>query len=247
MKMTVYLLKSIIALFFLAGAFSAAVSMLALMGRTEKKANPERWRRFHRLAGYLFAVFLLALSAMGISIFVRAGDSLPLRAVIHAFIGLFILAVFFLKWLIARFYRQFLRMMPALGLTVFVLALVMFSMAGYFFLRAAASAPLPGEVSSAALPPPLPTRAPADGGIADRGALLYAKLCASCHYADRAEGKQGPGLKGLFSRSSLPYSGKPATEENIRRQLVHPARSMPSFSRLSAQELADLMAYLKTL
>ncbi|MGB7295740.1 MAG: DUF6529 family protein [Candidatus Aminicenantales bacterium] len=247
MIMTVYLLKSIIAVFFVASALSAGFSMLALMGRLEKKANPERWRRLHRLAGYLFALLLIALSALGISIVVRAGDSLSLRAVVHGFIGLFLLAVFFLKWLIARFYRQFLRMMPALGMIVFVLALVMSSMAGYFFLRAAASAPFPGEIVSSTAPLSTQNPPPAVEGSVEKGASLYAGLCASCHFPDRNEGKLGPGLKGLFEMPALPYSGKPVTEENIRRQLVRPAQSMPSFSGLNEQEMADLIAYLEKL
>ncbi len=245
--MTVYLLKSIIALVLLAAALSAALSMLALMGRTEKRDNPEKWRRFHRLAGYAFALFLVLMSALGISIAVRTGDALPLRAIIHGFIGLFLLAVFFLKWLIARFYRQFLRMMPALGMTVFVLSLVIFSMAGYYFLRAAISAPLPADVVSGTLTLPSPELSARPAGDSERGASLFAEMCASCHYPDREDARLGPGLKGLFTRPGLPFSGHPVTEENIWRQLFYPARSMPSFSKLTAQELADLMGYLKTL
>jgi mono/diheme cytochrome c family protein len=245
--MTVYLMKSIIAVVFLAFSLTAALSMLTLMGRMEKTASPDRLRRLHRLAGYLFALLLLGLSALGIGIVVRQGDYLPLRAVIHGFIGLFLLTVIFLKVLIVRFYRQFLRLIPALGLTIFVLSLVMFSMAGYFFLRAAASEPVPGK---ATFPPAAssvrnpPTRV--DGSV-QRGSPLFANLCASCHYTAREDNKIGPGLKGLFARPSLPHSGLPVTEVNVRHQLVRPALSMPSFARLTDQELADLVAYLKTL
>lgn len=245
--MTVYLLKSILALVFLVSMLSASLSMLALMGRTEKKERPEKWRRFHRLAGYLFALLLVTLSFLGISIAIRSGDALSFRAVIHGFIGLFLLAIFFLKWLIARFYRQFLRMMPALGMTVFVLSLVIFSMAGYYFLRAAVSAPIPGDVVSGTASPPSRDLSPAFEANVERGASLYASLCASCHYPDREEARLGPGLKGLFTKKSLPHSGKPVTEESIRWQLIRPAQSMPSFPGLNAQETADLMAFLKTL
>ncbi|MFZ2054441.1 MAG: cytochrome c [Candidatus Aminicenantales bacterium] len=245
--MTVYLVKSIVAVVFLIFALSAALSMLILMGRPEKKTSPERLRRLHRLAGYLFALLLLGLSALGISIVVRQGDSLPLRAVIHGFIGLFLLAVFFLKVLIVRFYRQFLRLMPALGLTIFVLSLVMFSMAAFFFLRVAASEPVPGEVISPPVASSAQNPTPGVDRRVESGASLFARLCASCHYSNRKENRQGPGLKGLFTASSLPHSGKPVTEENIRQQLIHPAFSMPSFAGLTDQELADLIAYLKTL
>jgi mono/diheme cytochrome c family protein len=245
--MTIYFMKSILAVVFLVFSLAAAFSMLTLLGRVEKKTSPERLLRFHRLAGYLFALLLFVLSALGISIVVRVGDSLSLRAVVHGFIGLFLLAVLFLKVLIARFYRQFLRMMPALGSTVLVLSLVSFSMAGYFFLRAAASEPRPGEtVSPAAAISAQNVSSPRDGN-AKRGSSLFAGLCASCHYPDRIENKTGPGLKGLFEMPSLPYSGKPVTEANVLEQLVHPASSMPSFSRLDDQELTDLLAYLKKL
>lgn len=245
--MTLYALKSILALAFIAAATSAGLSMLVLMGKVEKRARPDKWRRFHRLAGYFFALLLFVLGALGFSIIVRAGDSLSLRAVIHGFIGLFLLTIFFLKWLIARFFRQFLRMMPALGMTVFVLSLVMFSMAGYYFLRAATSQPLPGEGLTNKAPKTSLAPSPVQEGNAERGASLYARLCASCHYPDRDEALQGPGLRGLFGRPTLPHSGIMVTEQNIRRQLVRPARSMPSFSGLTAQEMTDLMAYLKTL
>lgn len=245
--MTVYWLKSIIAVVFIVLAISAAFSMLTLMGRTEKKSSPERLRRLHRVAGYLFALLLLGLSALGIGIFVRDGDSLSLRAVNHGFIGLFLLALFFLKLLIARFYRQFLRMMPALGMAVFSLSLVMFWMAGYFFLRAAVSRPLPGGSGAPASVSSLRNTSLSLVGDAERGAVLFEGQCASCHYPDRTETKSGPGLAGLFEMSSLPHSGKPVTEANVREQLVRPALRMPSFAGLSDQELTDLLAYLRML
>ena len=244
--MTVYLLKSIIAVFFFALALAAGLSMLTSIGRAEKKTSPEKLRKIHRVTGYLFALVLLGLSTLGISIVVGAGDSLSLRAVIHGFIGLFLLTVFFLKLSIARFFRQFLRLMPTLGMAVFVMSLVIFSMAGYFFLRAMASLPVPGQSP----PPPaasLDPRASSAGGDLENGAEIFAGLCSSCHRADVGDSKLGPGLKGLFRLPALPHSRKPVTEENIRQQLVRPALSMPSFARLSDQEIADLMAYLKTL
>lgn len=245
--MTVYLVKSIVAVVLLVLSLSAALSMLTLMGRVEKKTGPDRLRRLHRLAGYLFAVLLLSLSALGVSIVVRAGDSLPLRAVIHGFIGLFLLGVFFLKVLIVRFYRQFLRLMPALGLAVFVLSLVMFSNAGYFSLRAAASKPLPGEAISPLVTSSVLNSAPGVNGSVESGSSLFARYCASCHYADKEDFLLGPGLKGLFQKEKLPVSGRAVADDNVRQQIIRPWRSMPSFAALSAQEIADLIAYLKTL
>lgn len=202
--MTVYLVKSIVAVIFLVFALSAALSMLTLMGRVEKKTSPERLRQFHRVTGYFFALLLLGLSALGISFVIRAGDSLPLRAVIHGFIGLFLLAVFSLKVLIVRFYRQFLRLIPALGLTVFVLSLVMFFNAGYFFLRAIASLPVPGEVMSPPAASSAQNPSPGEDGSVESGSSLFSHLCTRCHYEDKEDVLLGPGLKDLFQKDKLP-------------------------------------------
>jgi mono/diheme cytochrome c family protein len=58
----------------------------------------------------------------------------------------------------------------------------------------------------------------------------------------------GPGLKGLFDRKTLPASGRPVTEENVRQQLRDPYKNMPSFAeRLTPDERAQIISYLKTL
>ena len=87
------------------------------------------------------------------------------------------------------------------------------------------------------------------GAGRQQGATLFSeKGCAQCHYADSKDTKTGPGLKGLFSRESLPVSGGPVTEASIRDQLLTPYRNMPSFAdRLSEDEIDHLIEYLKTL
>lgn len=236
--MSVFLLKSILAIALLVTGLSAATAMLISMGRAEKKASPITLRKIHRTAGYLFALLLLVLAILGIKIFIGAGDTLSHRAVLHAFLALFLVFIFLLKIVLARFYKSFLRIVPGLGMTVLVLVLVVFSVsAGYFLLRTAFTAdPLLAAPS-----------APLLQGDADKGNDLFARHCASCHYSDREDNKLGPGLKGLFQKGRLPLSGRAATEENVRRQMVRPFRSMPSFGSLTAQEIADLIAYLKTL
>ncbi|OGD20535.1 MAG: hypothetical protein A2W03_02125 [Candidatus Aminicenantes bacterium RBG_16_63_16] len=84
-------------------------------------------------------------------------------------------------------------------------------------------------------------------GDSGAGAELYARQCGSCHYADSTEAKVGPGLKGVLARDKLPFSDKPATEENVRHQFLRPAGRMPAFAFLSKREIADLIAYLKIL
>ena len=80
-----------------------------------------------------------------------------------------------------------------------------------------------------------------------RGNALFNAICIGCHTAQSTETKVGPGLKGVLKRSVLPASGRPATPENVYRQLRMPYRLMPSFKdKLSDDEVYDLIAFLAT-
>jgi len=236
--MSLFLLKSILAIGLLLSGLSAALAMLISMGRAEKKASPATLRKVHRAAGYLFALLLLGLAILGTKILVGAGDTLSHRAVLHAFLALFLLFILFLKIVLVRYYKSFLRIIPGLGMAVLVLALVVFSVsAGYFLLRTAfASDPLSAASDASLLQ-----------GDAKKGGDLFSLHCTGCHYADKEDSKLGPGLKGLFQKDLLPVSGHRVTEENIRKQLRKPFRTMPSFGSLNAEEISDLVAYMRTL
>lgn len=78
-----------------------------------------------------------------------------------------------------------------------------------------------------------------------KGQQLFQQNCASCH-STGTETIFGPGLKGLFSKSSLP-NGQPVTVANVEAWIQTGGGNMPSFTQLSAQDRADLAAYLKTL
>ena len=72
---------------------------------------------------------------------------------------------------------------------------------------------------------------------ADHGKELYAAQCASCHGA-KAEGGFGPALAGD------PMVGE---ADDFNKVVVQGRGSMPPFSNLSEQDLADLRAYLSSL
>jgi hypothetical protein len=238
--MSLFLLKSIIAIFFIAAGLTAALAMLTLMGKVEKKTSPEALRKIHKAAGIAFGLLLLALSIICIIYLRRAGDQISLRAVFHSYLALFLLVIFFLKVTIALFFRQYLKVVPTLGLTVLVLAVVIFfSSAGYFFLRSAAADHKP--------PYPLPSVEAGVPGRAENGALIFESHCAACHFADKSDRKIGPGLKGILKKEKLPVSGRPADPENILKQLKTPYLAMPAFPSLTGQDAADLLAYLNTL
>jgi hypothetical protein len=63
--MPLFLIKSIIALFLLITASTAAFSMLTLLGKAEKKTDPAVLRKIHRSAGFVFCLLLLVLIVLG--------------------------------------------------------------------------------------------------------------------------------------------------------------------------------------
>jgi mono/diheme cytochrome c family protein len=239
-EMSFFMFKSVLALFFLMAGIVALFSMLTLMGQAERKPDAKLLRRLHKGAGLVFALLLLVISYLCVKYWASAGDQISTRAVFHSVLAFAVIIVFVLKILIARFYKQFLKFVPVMGLTVFALSFIVFATsAGYYFLRTLCA---DAEFSEIATPSP-----PILKGEIDKGAALFSSKCASCHSIDTEESKGAPGLKNILNKKKLPSSQRPATVENILLQLKKPFRVMPAFPSLSEQETADLLAYLKTL
>ncbi len=232
------LVKSLIATALVMAGSGAFLSMMALMGRTERKADSQKLRKTHKLFGYVFVLLLVPLVLYGLDFLSEMGDALPLRGVLHVFLAYALLAILLLKILVARFYKQFLRLAPPLGMTVFVLTVVIFLItAGFFFLQSAAAGPEEGPeaevaVANAAVP-----------GRPAEGERLFREHCRSCHTIDGEGHGTGPDLKGIFKREALPASGRPPLPDNIVRQLRQPLGTMPAFPRLTGEEISDLLAY----
>ena len=87
------------------------------------------------------------------------------------------------------------------------------------------------------------------GSAADEGRrLVQANNCTSCHSMETQETKVGPGLAGILRRGKLPVSGREATRENVRRQIIEPVWVMPSYAgRLTEEEIEHIVDYLETL
>jgi mono/diheme cytochrome c family protein len=234
--MPIFTVKLILASVLLGAAIAAPFTMLTIMGRPQP--NPERpgYRRFHRWAGRAFLAAILVNSVLGIALLARNGDRIPVRFVLHWHLALTLDLLFVAKFAIVKTYRQFLRWAPALGLTLALLAVVLvLGSAGFALLGADKEPAVP---ATGAAPPQ------ADPAL---GSKVFAARCAGCHAADRDEVIVGPALKGLFRNPSLPASGRPATEDNVRLQLVRPWKAMPAFPTLPDADKAALLAYLRTL
>ncbi len=238
--MSLFMIKSILAVFFLLAALIAVICMLSLMGKAERKVSAQLLRKMHRVAGFVFTSLLLLISYFCLKYWAMVGDQISTRAVLHGVLSSALIIVFILKISIVQYYKQFLRYVPIMGMIVFVLSFMVFSTsAGFFFLRILATEHESPEISE-------PSQTLHQGN-AEKGAALFKSKCLSCHYADKEENKQGPGLKNILKKERLPFSKRPANVENIKKQLKTPFLAMPSFVSLSQQEIADLIAYLKTL
>lgn len=77
------------------------------------------------------------------------------------------------------------------------------------------------------------------------GAVVYKNYCAKCHYATSTYDLHGPGLQALYKQKSMP-SGAPANDVRITQVIIHGRAMMPP-TQLDDAQLADLLAYLKTL
>lgn len=83
-------------------------------------------------------------------------------------------------------------------------------------------------------------------GNAAKGKETF-QQCVMCHSIDTPERKVGPSLQGLFKKKAL-QNGKPVNDANVLAQINNGGNGMPAYAdQLSADEKANLVAYLHTL
>ncbi len=104
-------------------------------------------------------------------------------------------------------------------------------------------AALAGVVGCRSLPP----SKPASQWTAQeaRGAAVFQRDCARCHYPTTTSSLHGPGLQALTKLPAMP-SGMPPTDERLTAVILHGRNMMPA-TPLTDQQLQDLLAYLHTL
>ena len=232
----IFLTKSIMALVLVALAVVNFIVILELLGRTgEKRFNPKRLRLIHRINGYVIFVLFIVLSYLCIIIMRGMDGPLPARAALH---GLLASAAFFLlcvKIIIVKYYKKYYAMAVPMGIGVFLLILMTTpTSAGYYFvMRGTSSNKITESVAE---------------GVAREGALVFINNgCADCHYTDKTQMKVGAGLKGLFLMEKLASSGWPVTEENVKKQILKPAKAMPAYPNLTEKDLQALITFMKSL
>ena len=81
------------------------------------------------------------------------------------------------------------------------------------------------------------------------GKDVFDSNCSVCHSSDSAGVKMGPGLQRDSSRKAkMSTTGKAPTDANVLEKINAGGNGMPSYKDiLSAEEEADVIAFLKTL
>lgn len=74
---------------------------------------------------------------------------------------------------------------------------------------------------------------------------MYHQKCAKCHYPTTRRPLNGPGLQALTKVKSMP-SGAPPTDERLTQVILY-GRSMMPATKLTDDQLQDLLTYLHTL
>lgn len=88
--------------------------------------------------------------------------------------------------------------------------------------------------------------APAPGDVG-KGKEVYRMNCSICHYTRNTQQKIGPGLKELYKRRKF-TDGKKVDDASVRVWIEKGGKDMPGFKELlNKEEIADLIAYLKSL
>ena len=79
------------------------------------------------------------------------------------------------------------------------------------------------------------------------GRSIYDQHCLVCHEAYSSKETNGPSLMGLYKKKFM-VSGQPVNDERVRDIINLGKPKMPAYgNQLSAQDVDDLMAYMKTL
>lgn len=122
-----------------------------------------------------------------------------------------------------------------------------FLLLGGFLLSSCAQEIQQGARQNAAETAPFSIMLKKDSDSITAGRSLFAQKCSHCHYVDRTDYFVGPSLQGILKNPLLPVSKKPATPENIVRQMRHPYTNMPSFVFYSDEDLTNILAFLNSL
>ncbi|MBU4565336.1 MAG: cytochrome c [Desulfarculus sp.] len=90
-------------------------------------------------------------------------------------------------------------------------------------------------------------QAQASPELAAQGRKHFQRYCQACHDPQDNSRRTAPDLTGLYGRGLTPAMKQPVTDANLGGHIKQGGPRMPPFPWLSKQDIAALLAYLKTL
>ncbi|MDA8162591.1 MAG: cytochrome c [Desulfobacteraceae bacterium] len=242
-------LKPILSLVLPILAVIAMFTMFEVFGRSEKRYNIETLKKIHKVNGVVYFFIFLLFSYLCIRYIISSKAELTPRGTFHSLFAVTIFVLFGVKLSFIRRYRQFYNQARILGLLIALITFGLIWTSGGYYLLVTGFNTKPFKKAEAQNKGTGAAKiiVRTDPESIKKGKRLYESDCSSCHYADSVKWKIGPGHKGILKNPLLPASKRPATPENIARQLRHPYRDMPSFANLSEDDVLNIIAYLNTL
>ncbi len=105
--MPIFLIKTILSIPLVLLVLLGMFTMFEIHGRTERRFDPEKLKRLHRISGYLYLCVFLIISAACIIYVVNTKVELTARGALHSIIAMFIFVLLCIKISFVRIYRQF--------------------------------------------------------------------------------------------------------------------------------------------
>lgn len=226
----------------------AMFTMFEIFGRTEKRFNIERLKRFHKANGIIYILLFGVISYYCLDFIIKTKAEPSSRVTFHFIFSLTVIVLLALKIFFVRIYKAFYNQAKTIGILIALLTFgIVGTSAGYYLLITKfgreqilyrAAEPVKEDAKIAVK---------TDHESIQRGEELYNSKCYFCHEAYSTAWTVGPGHEGILKNSLLPVSKKPATPENVAGQIRKPYRDMPSFSYLTDDEIQDIIAFMNTL
>lgn len=257
--MSILFFKSILSLFMIVAAMIAMFTMFEIYGRSTQKYDSAKLKMIHRVNGIIYFILFLFIAYYCVKFIMASKMELSPRATFHSIFALTILLLFALKASFIRFYRQFYGQAKLLGILI---ALITFGMVGtsgiyYLLVTEFGSSRNFDKIMKSKMEGSTENiedkdeegkiKVMTDPESISRGKSFFEENCSFCHDPHSTKTTVGPGLIGVLKNQTLPVSKKPATPENIAKQLKNPYDRMPSFSHLQENEILDIIAFLNTL
>lgn len=257
--MSLFFFKSILSLYMLIAAFIAMFTMFEIFGRSTKKYDIAKIKMIHRVNGLIYVILFLFIAYYCLNFITSSKIELSSRATFHSIFALTIILLFCLKISFIRIYRQWYGKAQILGLLIALITFGMVGTSGIYYLLVSEfgshksfDKAMESKIEG---PAEMPEREDKNSKIMVKtdtesissGNSLFKENCSYCHDSHSTKTVVGPGLKGVLSNPILPVSKRPATPENIVKQLRNPYERMPSFAHLQEDELANIISFLNTL